>query len=86
MNGFDNHFTYGFEDGDFGNRLENYGLVPTTVRWTANVLHLFHGRPWDQPGVQEKNLAMVTPRAPGGSFRTKDGLDRFSGESASKAS
>jgi hypothetical protein len=85
VNGFDNRFTYGFEDGDFGNRLENYGLVPTTVRWTANVLHLFHGRPWDQPGVQEKNLAMVTPRAPGGSFWTKDGLDRFSGEPATKA-
>jgi len=78
VNGFDNRFTYGFEDGDFGNRLENFGLVPATVRWTANVLHLFHGRPWDQPGVQEKNLAMVTPKAPGGAFRATDGADRFS--------
>jgi glycosyltransferase involved in cell wall biosynthesis len=86
VNGFDNRFTYGFEDGDFGNRLENHGLVPTTVRWTANVLHLFHGRPWDQPGVQQKNLEMVTPKAEGGSYWAKDGLDRFSGESASKAS
>lgn len=84
VNGFDNRFTYGFEDGDFGNRLENYGLVPATVRWTANVLHLYHGRPWDQPGVQEKNLAMVTPRQTGGSFRAQDGLDRFSGAPAGK--
>jgi hypothetical protein len=28
---------------------------------------------------------MVTPREPGGSFWTKDGLDRFSGKPASKA-
>ena len=79
VNGFDNRFTYGFEDGDFGNRLENFGLVPATVRWTANVLHLFHGRPWDQPGVQEKNLTMVTPKEPGGPFWAQDGADRFSG-------
>jgi GT2 family glycosyltransferase len=77
VNGFDNRFTYGFEDGDFGNRLENYGLAPLTVRWTANVLHLFHGRPWDQPGVQEKNLAMVTPRQAGAPHWAEDGADRF---------
>ena len=73
-----------FEDGDFGNRLENFGLVAATVRWTANVLHLFHGRPWDQPGVQEKNLSMVTPRQTGGSYWAQDGLDRFSGAPAGK--
>jgi glycosyltransferase involved in cell wall biosynthesis len=77
VNGFDNRFTYGFEDGDFGNRLENYGLVPMTVRWTANVLHLFHGRPWDQPGVQERNRAMMTAKERGGRFWAEDGLDRF---------
>lgn len=77
VNGFDNRFSYGFEDGDFGNRLENYGLKAATVRWTANVLHLFHGRPWDQPGVQEKNLAMVTPRQAGAPYWAADGADRF---------
>jgi len=84
VNGFDNRFSYGFEDGDFGNRLENYGLTVRTVRWTANVLHLFHGRPWNQPGVQERNLAMVTPKKPGGTFRIEDGLNQVKFEPGSQ--
>jgi glycosyltransferase involved in cell wall biosynthesis len=84
VNGFDNRFTYGFEDGDFGNRLENYGLSPETVRWTANILHLFHAKPWDQPGVQERNLALVTPKQSGGVFRADDGADRLANENAAE--
>jgi glycosyltransferase involved in cell wall biosynthesis len=77
VNGFDNRFSYGFEDGDFGNRLENLGLQVSTVRWTANVLHLFHGRPWDAPGVQERNLAMVAPKEAGGRYLAEDGLEQL---------
>lgn len=61
VNGFDHRFTYGFEDADFGNRLENHGVGGRNVRWTANVLHLWHGRPYAQAGVRERNLALVSP-------------------------
>jgi len=74
VNGFDNRFTYGFEDGDFGNRLENYGVLPSTVRWTANVLHLYHDKPWSSPEIMERNRAMMTPVGPGGDYRAEDGL------------
>jgi glycosyltransferase involved in cell wall biosynthesis len=74
VNGFDNRFTYGFEDGDFGNRLENYGIEAKTVRWTANVLHLDHGKPWSSPEVLERNLALQTPKQAGGAFRATEGL------------
>ena len=77
MNGFDNRFSYGFEDGDFGNRLANYGLEVSTVRWTANLLHLDHGRPYRDPVEMERNLAMVAPLEPGGRYRAVDGLEEL---------
>ncbi len=77
VNGFDNRFSYGFEDGDFGNRLANYGVRASTVRWTANALHLDHGRPYRNTQEMERNLAMVPPIEPGGRFRALDGLDEL---------
>lgn len=74
VNGFDNRFTYGFEDGDFGNRLENFGLTPRTVRWTAIALHLWHERPWARPEVIARNRRLVTPKGEGGRYRAEDGL------------
>ena len=49
VKGFDNRFSCRFEDGDFGNRLEMYGITPSTVCWTAVLLHLGHLRPWPTP-------------------------------------
>jgi hypothetical protein len=80
VNGFDNTFTYGFEDGDFGNRLINYGLTPATVRWTANVLHLDHGRPYVDQEQWEKNRRRQTAVEPGGPYRCRDGLDELEPE------
>jgi glycosyltransferase involved in cell wall biosynthesis len=74
VNGFDNRFSYGFEDGDFGNRLENFGLTPRTVRWTGIMLHLWHARPWASPEVVERNRRLVTPKGAGGCYRVEDGL------------
>jgi glycosyltransferase involved in cell wall biosynthesis len=69
VNGFDNRFSYGFEDGDFGNRLTLHGVAPKTVRWTAVLLHLWHERPWSDPDIQaanrdlmDENLALARPR------------------------
>jgi glycosyltransferase involved in cell wall biosynthesis len=74
VNGFDNRFSYGFEDGDFGNRLENFGLTPRTVRWTAILLHLWHARPWARPEVIERNQQLVTPKGAGSRHWAEDGL------------
>jgi glycosyltransferase involved in cell wall biosynthesis len=80
VNGFDNRFTYGFEDGDFGNRLINYGLTAATVRWTANVLHLDHGRPYVDQEQWEENRRRQTPIEPGGAYRCADGLEELEPE------
>jgi len=83
VNGFDNRFTYGFEDGDFGNRLANRGIEVSTVRWTANLLHLDHGRPYRDEAEMVRNLAMVPPMEEGGRFRAVDGLEELAREVAS---
>ena len=77
VNGFDNRFSYGLEDRDFGNRLENYGLSPATVRWTANVLHLDHGRPWSNPEELDRNRRMLTASQPCGKYWVDDGLTQL---------
>jgi glycosyltransferase involved in cell wall biosynthesis len=77
VNGFDNRFSYGFEDGDFGNRLSNYGVRASTVRWTANLLHLDHGRPYRDEAEMARNLAMVPPMKPGGIFRAVEGIEEL---------
>ncbi len=77
VNGFDNRFTYGFEDGDFGNRLENYGVRPATVRWTANVLHLWHDRPYVDPDELKRNHQMMTPVGPDKPCRSAQGLNEI---------
>lgn len=79
VNGFDNRFTYGFEDGDYGYRLDNYGVRAKTARWTANVLHLWHERPWSNPEVLERNRALMVEKRPGGRFRAEIGLDELRG-------
>lgn len=74
VNGFDNRFSYGFEDGDFGNRLANHGIRAETVRWTANLLHLDHGRPYRDEAEMARNRAMVPPIEPGGETQAQEGL------------
>jgi len=78
VNGFDNRFTYGFEDGDFGKRLENFGVLPVTARWTAVLLHLDHGKPWADPQEMERNRQMMTVIEPGGRYWAEDGLEQVS--------
>lgn len=85
VNGFDHRFTYGFEDADFGNRLENYGVAGRNVRWSANLLHLHHDRPYVQDGMRERNLALVAPLGPGGRVRAVDGFDQAFEEPAQAA-
>lgn len=74
VNGFDHRFSYGFEDGDFGHRLENAGVQAATVRWTAIALHLHHERPWSSPEVLAANRKLQTPRGRGQAVWAREGI------------
>jgi glycosyltransferase involved in cell wall biosynthesis len=56
--GFDERFTYGLEDADFGHRLEATGVIGYSLRYTAPVFHLEHPRPWARPEVIDANRAL----------------------------
>ena len=58
VRGFDERFTYGFEDADFGHRLSAIGVIGRSVRYTAPVYHLDHPRPWRTDAVIAANKAL----------------------------
>lgn len=77
VNGFDNRFSYGFEDGDFGNRLEMLKVTPRTVRWTALLLHLWHGKPWSDPETESANRKLMDENMALGRYRATSGIDEI---------
>jgi glycosyltransferase involved in cell wall biosynthesis len=77
VNGFDHRFTYGLEDADFGYRLELSGVKPRTVRWTAVVLHLWHGRPWSNPDDLATNRKLADETLASGRSRAVIGLEEL---------
>ena len=58
VGGFDERFTYGYEDADFGQRMQFAGLTSHSVRYTAPVYHLDHPRPWRTEAVVAANRAL----------------------------
>jgi glycosyltransferase involved in cell wall biosynthesis len=56
--GFDERFSYGYEDAEFGHRLQAGGVHGRSVRYTAPVFHLEHDRPWARPEVVAANRAL----------------------------
>ncbi len=58
VGGFDERFTYGYEDADFGHRMQLSGLTSQSVRYTAPVYHLDHPRPWRTEAVVTANRAL----------------------------
>jgi GT2 family glycosyltransferase len=58
MGGFDERFTYGLEDADFGHRLQAAGIWPRSLRYTAPVLHLEHPRPYVRSEECGRNRAI----------------------------
>lgn len=49
VGGFDERFTYGYEDAEFGHRLQAAGVQGRSIRYTAPVFHLEHERPYVDP-------------------------------------
>jgi glycosyltransferase involved in cell wall biosynthesis len=76
--GFDERFTYGLEDADFGHRLQAVGIMPRSLRYTAPVFHLEHPRPYVRPedcvanqALYNANRAARMTMTPHGLFRAK---------------
>ena len=46
VGGFDERFTYGFEDADFGHRLQALGVHGRSIRYSNPVMHVEHSRPY----------------------------------------
>ena len=58
IGGFDERFTYGYEDADLGHRLQAAGVQGRSVRYTAPVFHLEHPRPYAKPEEIAVNRAL----------------------------
>lgn len=74
VGGFDERFTYGFEDADFGHRLQASGLHGWSIRYTCPVYHLEHARPWSNPEVIRRNRAIYDANRAARMVRTPYGL------------
>jgi glycosyltransferase involved in cell wall biosynthesis len=80
VNGFENELAYGGEDREFGQRLENLGVVPLRVRYRAVTVHLDHGRPYmDAAVVRANNRYRARVRA-AGTVRAGNGLEQLEPE------
>jgi glycosyltransferase involved in cell wall biosynthesis len=55
VGGFDERFTYGFEDADFGHRLQALGVHGRSIRYSNPVMHVEHSRPYADPLQVERN-------------------------------
>ena len=58
INGYDERMKYGGPDREFGERLENYGIMGKQIRHKAIVLHLDHARGYKTPESLAANLAI----------------------------
>jgi glycosyltransferase involved in cell wall biosynthesis len=74
VGGFDERFSYGFEDAEFGHRLQAAGVHGRSVRYTAPVFHLEHERPWARPEVIAANRALYEASRAERRWRTAHGL------------
>jgi glycosyltransferase involved in cell wall biosynthesis len=80
--GFDERFTYGLEDADFGHRLAATGVIGYSLRYTAPVFHLEHPRPWARPEVIAANRALYEANRAVRMTATPYGLGRQAADSA----
>jgi hypothetical protein len=75
VGGFDERFTYGLEDADFGHRLQAAGVMPRSLRYTAPVFHLEHPRPYVRSEDWKANHALYVANRAARMTRTPYGLD-----------
>ena len=76
VGGFDERFTYGYEDADFGQRLLLAGVIGVSVRYAAPVYHLDHPRPWRTDAVIAANKALYDENRAARVVRTPYGISQ----------
>src|SRR5690606_29833900 len=76
VNGFDERLSYGAEDLEFGDRLENAGVRGKQIRFSAVCVHLDHDRGYVKPGMREANEALRAVTVRERLTWTEHGLDR----------
>jgi len=76
INGFDERFTWGYEDSDFHLRLECAGFRAYSVRYRTPVFHLHHERPYVDPVQTERNRRLRDASHAAGVAFTPYGISR----------
>lgn len=74
VNGFNARLDYGAEDKELGVRLENAGLRPYTIRYSAPSLHLDHTRGYVKEPRNAANLALIRAHRSSGEYVTPNGI------------
>lgn len=74
VNGFDASLTYGAEDKELGVRLENAGIKPYSIRYSAPILHMEHERGYVKKRKNQGNLALMKQHLRTGETKPKIGL------------
>ena len=59
VGGFDERLGYGGEDREFGYRLENSGIKPFVIRYSALCLHLDHARGYVDQDIRRRNDEII---------------------------
>jgi glycosyltransferase involved in cell wall biosynthesis len=76
VGGFDERFTYGFEDADLGHRLQAAGVQGRSIRYTCPVLHVEHDRPYADPSDIAHSRALYEENRARHLIWTPNGLPR----------
>ncbi len=74
VGGFDERFSYGFEDADFGHRLQALGVHGRSIRYSNPVMHVEHSRPYADPVLLARNRELYQANRAARLVRTPYGL------------
>ena len=77
VNGFDESMEYGSEDIDLGYRLNNAGINGLQIRYSANLLHINHDRPYANIQTIKKNKIKAQFNKHSNEFFCKDGIEKL---------
>jgi glycosyltransferase involved in cell wall biosynthesis len=80
INGFNEDMAWGGEDREFGIRLQNIGIKAKHVRYNAVCLHLYHGRPYKDDAVVQKNKAIRIASEKNKVIYTQNGIDKLTNQ------
>jgi glycosyltransferase involved in cell wall biosynthesis len=79
VDGFDMQMGYGGEDAALGDRLENLGVRPRRIRYSAASVHLWHERPWHDHASMRANDRVRARIRRTGETRAERGISHLAG-------